>query len=348
MNIMKYCLSVIIIISLIACNRNAKGPDVSGIPVQLTLQRFEKDFFSLDTSDLAGGLTELSRKYPGFTPDFLGQILGINPSEMQIMGFTAIRQFLHDYKAVKEEADKAIPDFTKYEKQVKSGLQYLKYYFPEYRAPEKIITFIGPMDAYAEGETGGYGDIITTDALGIGLQLHLGANSGFYTSEIGQRLYPSYISRRFAPDYIPVNCMKNIIDDLYPGSPNDRTLLEKMVDKGKRLYLLDRFLPELPDTLKIGYDASQLSGAANNEGLIWNFFTENNLLYETDVQKIKSYVGDGPKTNELGDGSPGYISLFIGRQIVRAYMDQFPETTLPQLLSVDAKKMLTDSKYRPR
>ncbi|WP_336516069.1 hypothetical protein [Pollutibacter soli] len=345
---MKYSLLLILIISLFACKTKSKGPDVSGIPIQLTVQRFEKDFFNLDTADLPGGLTELSKKYPRFTSDFLGQILGINPAEMQLMGFTAIKQFLHDYRTVKDEADKAVPDFTKYEKQVKSGLQYLKYYFPEYKAPDRIITFVGPMDAYAEGETGGYGDIITTDALGVGLQLHLGANSGFYTSEIGQRLYPSYISRRFAPDYIPVNCMKNIIDDLYPGSPNDRTLLEMMVDKGKRLYLLDRFLPESPDTLKIGYDAAQLSGAINNEGLIWNFFIQNNLLYETDVQKIKSYVGDGPKTNELGDGSPGYISLFIGRQIVRAYMEQFPETTLPQLLSVDAKKMLTGSKYKPR
>ena len=61
-----------------------------------------------------------------------------------------------------------------------------------------------------------------------------------------------------------------------------------MVDKGKRLYILDKLLPQTPDSLKIGYTANQLKGADKNEGLIWNFFVENNLLYETDGQKIKS------------------------------------------------------------
>jgi uncharacterized protein YjaZ len=82
--------------------------------------------------------------------------------------------------------------------------------------------------------------------------------------------------------------------------------------------------------------------------LIWNFFTENNLLFETDAQKIKSYVGDGPKTVELGDESPGYIALYTGRQIVRAYMDKNPKTSLKDLLSLDAKTILNESKYKPR
>ncbi len=346
---MKYFLVLISLILLVnACDQKQKGPDVSGIPVKLTTIRFEKEFFQLDTANLAAGIAELGKKYPVFTADFLSQILGIPPTDMQNIGYPAIRQFLHDYKPIKEEADKAIPDFSRYEAQVKSGLQYLKHYFPQYNAPEQLVTFIGPMDAYAEGETGGYGDIITTDALGIGLQLHLGAASSFYTSDIGQRLYPTYVSRRFSPAYIPVNCMKNIIDDLYPGNPTDKTLLDMMVDKGKRLYLLDSFLPDLPDSLKTGYSKIQLEGAYENEGLIWNHFIQNNLLYESDMQKIKSYLGDGPKTNELGDGSPGYISLFTGRQIVRAYMEECPNTSLQQLLSLDAKTILTESKYKPR
>lgn len=343
-----FFLSLIIFFTTVGCKENKKVPDTSGIKIDLTVQRFEKDFFALDTTNLNESLNGLKAKYPVFFRDFMEQILGIPSNDTTGMALTAIRQFLSDYRPVMAEADKSIPDFAPIEKELKKGLANIKFYFPEYPLPTKLITFIGPMDAYAEGQTGGYGDIITTDALGVGLQLHLGAASFYYTSELGQRLYPSYVSRRFTPDYIPVNCIKNIIDDLYEGNPNDKTLLDLMVDKGKRLYLLEKFLPETADSLRIGYTNDQLEGAEKNEGLIWNFFVENNLLYDADMQKIKSYVGDGPKTNELGDGSPGYISLFTGRAIVRKYMENFPETDLKKLLQLDAKTILNESKYKPR
>jgi hypothetical protein len=339
---------LIIFFTAIGCRENKKAPDTSGIKIELTVQRFEKDFFALDTTNLNESLNGLKTKYPVFFRDFMEQILGIPSNDTTGMALTAIRQFLSDYRPVKTEADKSIADFAPIEKELRKGLANIKFYFPEYPLPSKLITFIGPMDAYAEGQTGGYGDIITTDALGVGLQLHLGAASFYYTGELGQRLYPSYISRRFTPDYIPVNCIKNIIDDLYEGNPNDKTLLDLMVDKGKRLYLLERFLPETADSLRIGYTGDQLEGAEKNEGLIWNFFVENNLLYDADMLKIKSYVGDGPKTNELGDGSPGYISLFTGRAIVRKYMENFPDTDLKKLLQLDAKTILNESKYKPR
>lgn len=339
--------SLLLLAALAACSGSHKGPDVSGIDVKLTTLRFEKEFFSIDTNAVDQGLQSLQAKYPGFARDYLVNILGIPVDMPAEERQAAIRQFLHDYRPVKAEADKAMPDLSGTEKAVKEGLQHVKYYFPSYKLPTQLVTFIGPMDAFAQGATGGGGDIITSEALGVGLQLHLGRNSGLYTSDMGQQLYPSYVSRRFEPNTIPVNAMKNIVDDIVPPS-NDQSLLGVMVDKGKRMYLLDLFLPDAPDSLKLGYTAEQTKGAMENEGLIWNFFVENNLVYETDALKIKSYVGDGPKTVELGDGSPGYIALFTGRQIVKAYMEKYPKTTPQELLALDAKKILTGSAYKPR
>ena len=135
---------------------------------------------------------------------------------------------------------------------------------------------------------------------------------------------------------------------MFPDQTKTRTLIEMMVDKGKRIYLLDKLLPDLSDTLKIGYTPQQLAGAIKNEGLIWNMFAENNLLYETDYQKIKSFVGEGPKTPELGDDSPGYISLFTGWRIVQKFMENNPATTLDQLMKMDNRKLFEMSKYKPK
>jgi hypothetical protein len=85
-----------------------------------------------------------------------------------------------------------------------------------------------------------------------------------------------------------------------------------------------------------------------NEGFVWNYFTENNLLYEADLLKIRSFVSDGPSTSEFGLGSPSYVSLFVGKKIIDAYMEKKSETSLSELLSTDAKKILSVSGYKPR
>jgi hypothetical protein len=226
-------------------------------------------------------------------------------------------------------------------------LKYTHHYFPKYPLPEQLISFVGPMDAFYESTLGWSGDVITSSGLGIGLQMHLGGNSPLYAEEGGQG-YPQYISRRFEPSYIVVNSARNIIDDMFPDQPKNKTLVEQMVDKGKRMYVLDRLLPDVADTLKIGYTTNQLAGAYKSEAVIWNMFTENNFLYESDYQKIKSFVGEGPKTPELSDESPGYIALFTGWQIVKKYMNDHPDTSLEQLMQMDNRKIFELSKYKPK
>jgi hypothetical protein len=240
------------------------------------------------------------------------------------------------------------PDLRNYEQDIVDGLKHVKYYFPSYRLPQKLITFIGPMDAYFEGSTGGYGDVITSEGLAVGLQLHLGKNFSMYTSEMGLALFPSYISRKFAPEYIPVNCMKNIVDDIFPEQNTDKTLVEQMVEKGKRLYILDKLMPAVSDTLKIGYTTGQLAGCRKNEGMIWTYFVKNGLVYNNDPSLIKNYVGESPATPEFGEGAPGNIGLFVGWQIVKKFMEENEQTTLPVLMQTDPRKLFEASKYRPR
>jgi len=333
---------------LCAC-RSHQGPDVSGIPVSLTVERFEQDFFSMDTNNLSRSLDVLYRKYPGFFADFSTHIMGLPaasdsaPKVMQL-----IRQFLHDYRPVYDSVEKKFPDMDAERREIVTGLKHVKYYFPGYALPTRLITFIGPMDAFFEASTGSYGDAIVTDGLATGLQLHLGAGFSMYQSEMGLSLYPAYLSRKFAPEYIPVNCIKNVVDDLFPDHSGERTLIEQMVEKGKRLYVLDQLMPDTPDTLKIGYTAKQLKGCRDNEGLIWNYFIKNGLVYNNDPSIIKNYIGDSPGTPEFGDGAPGYIGLFTGWQIVRKYMDKHEGNSLATLMSTDPKKLFEESGYRPK
>jgi hypothetical protein len=344
---MKWLVSLSLIVIIAGCS-NDRSPDVSGIKVDLEVIRFEKDFFSLDTTDIRSAKLGLYAKHPEFGPFFSAQILGIPNDDSSEMARLAFLRFLSDYRGIHDLTSKKFDDIAEIREDIVSSMQHIRHYFPTYNLPKRLYTFIGPLDAYAEGKTGGYGDIITPEGLGTGLQLHLGADEPIYHTREGLQLYPAYISRRFTPEMIAVNCTKNMIDDLFPGLRGDRTLLDIMIDKGKRMYLLDLFMPKTPDSLKIGYTANQLEGAEENEALIWNFFLQNELLYVSDPMRIRDFVGDGPKTMELGDGSPGHIALFTGRQIVRTYMKKYPDTKPDAMLKLGAKQLLEASGYRPR
>jgi hypothetical protein len=344
--IMRKFYLLLLSIIMLSC-RHSGAPDISGIRVKLELQRFEQDFFVTDSNNISAALPALQQKYPVFLADFIQNILGLSLSDSAEKSDAAIRLFLHDYAIVKKNADSIFKNFDPQRQEIEQGLRYVKYYFPSYHAPEKLITFIGPLDAVFQTPTGKTGDVITRDALAVGLQLHLGADAELYQSQTAQTLFPKYVSRKFSPQYIPVNCIKNIVDDIYPPNPADRTLLDMCIDKGKRLYLLDKFMPETPDSLKTGYTAAQLKGCYENEGLIWSFLNQNDLLYNSDPLRIQSYVEEGPQTQELGEGSPGQIALFIGWQIVKKYMDKFPGTTLDALLKLSPATILADSKYKP-
>ncbi|MGB8190892.1 MAG: hypothetical protein WCF67_03180 [Chitinophagaceae bacterium] len=343
----KWFFATALMVSIAAC-KNDKAPDVSDIKVNLEVQRFEQDFFAIDTNNVPGSIVQLQKKYPTFVNDFLVNILGISITDTDTTATIAVKRFIADYKLIKDSVNKVFSSMDDIEEEVKQGLQFTKHYFPSYNPPQKLITFIGPLDAYYEASLGGYSDIITREALATGLQLHLGKNFSVYRTELGQRLYPDYISRRFEPAYIPVNCMKNIIDDLFPDNSADKPLVQQMIEKGKRMYVLDKLLPYTHDTLKIGYTKKQLEGCYENEGLIWNFFLKNNLLYNIDPVLNKNYVQDGPKTEELGDGSPGYIGLFVGWQIVKKFMESHADLSMQQLMQTDAKKVFEESKYKPR
>ncbi|MBC7866334.1 MAG: hypothetical protein H7X88_02260 [Gloeobacteraceae cyanobacterium ES-bin-316] len=330
---------VTLYLGAIGCSSNDNAPDVSGVKVALTTQRFEQEFFNLDSSAFQLELEKLMAKYPSFGENFISTILNTDPKWPADSALNYIKSFMGAYQHVYDSSQKVFKDFSLYEKQVEKSLQYLKYYFPQYPAPKKIITYIGPMD--------GYGDILDVDAFIIGLHQHLGSGFSMYKSPLVRETYPDYISNRFEPDYIAINCMKNIVSDMYPEKPEDKTLVVQMVEKGKRLYLLQKLVPFAEDYQLIGYTQKQLKESKEREAIIWDLFVQNNLLQSIDNNIIKNYLGESPKTSELGEASPGNIASFCGWQIVREFMEKFSETKLPELMTMDAEIIFQKAKYKP-
>ena len=321
---------------IVGCRQKKDIPDVSHINISLQVERFEKDLFTIDTGHIAASLEGLNKKHPGFTQDFFYNILGTPPDSVPIQ----VPAFIKSYADLYTFADKKFADIGPITEQVKEGFRFVHHYFPSYKLPAKLITFIGPINSY--------GSILTPDAMAVGLQLYLGNDYPLYKTQQGQEMYPLFISRRFEPAYIPVNGIKNIIDDMYPLNTMGRPLIEQMVESGKRMYVLDRLLPNLADTLKTGYTAKQLAGCYASEKNIWTFFIQNDMLYNTDPNVTRDYMNDGPNTTALGEESPGNIGQFVGTQIVKKWMEKNEKIPLPVLMTTPAKKIFEEARYKPR
>jgi hypothetical protein len=338
---MRLLFSFFVACLFFASCKNHTAPDVSNIKIDLSTERFDRDLFALDTNNIVAGLDQLMAKYPAFGQTFLAEIIRVNPAWTPDTIGLYVKGFVSSYRPIYDSAEKVFKDFSPYEKQIRSGLQYAKYYFPEHKFPSKVITYVGPMDGTGAG--------LGTDFLAIGLQLHLGAGFSAYQTALVQETYPAYVSARFDPSYIPVDAMNVIISDMYPATADDnvRSLVIQMVEKGKRLYLLQSFLPATPEHKLIGYTEKQLKESYAHEASIWALFVQNNLLQSVDNNLTKNYVEEGPKTPELGEGSPGNIGSFAGWQIVKKYMDKNPSTTLKALMALDPERLFQDTKYKP-
>jgi len=324
---------------ILSCKSSDHTPDVSKIKIELTSKRFEQELFKLNTVHYSTNLNQLIASYPFFGENFIATILNADPAwpADSVAGY--VKGFTTAYKPVFDSAQKVFNDFSPYEKEIKQALQYVKFYFPGYKDRKQIITYIGPLD--------GYGDILSDDAIIIGLQHHLGKNFSLYQSSLVQETYPEYISNRFEPGYIAVNCMKNVINDLYPEKMNDKPLVQQMVEKGKRLFILSKLLPKTEEYKLIGYTPEQLKAVYEHEAAVWNLFVQNNFLQTIDNNIIKNYIGESPKTQELGEGAPGNIGSFAGWQIVKKFMNKHPNFSLQKLMQTDGEEIFHLAKYKP-
>lgn len=336
-----FAIGLVFSLLLASCGGHGDAPpDVSGVDVPpVNIIRYDTAWFSLDSNHVVPGLYRLTQTYPYFTGDFVGNILGAGPlSDTSVVAFAASRQFLVSYLPVKDSLEKKYAKLDWLERQLTDVFRYIKYYFPKYPLPPKVVTFIGPFD--------GPGVALTQFTLAIGLQSYAGQQSSFYA---WQDHYPSYITRRFESAYMVPNCVASLSEDIFPDSSYGRPLIEQMIIKGRYWWLAGKLQPGIPDSLRTGFTVTQLKWCNTNERDVWNFFVQNvKDLYTLDPDVIKNYVGDGPKTLGMPDTSPGNIGTWVGWQIVRKYVELHPDITPVQLMRTPARQIFDEAKYKPK
>ena len=323
---------------LIGCKNGKDKPNVSDIKVDVRIERSEQAFFKIDTNNITAGLGDLRNAFPRFYPFFMQDILQVNP--MDTSSFAIIKNILGGYGPINDSIQKKYKDLGWLRKELTDGFKYVKHYYPNYKVPG-IITYVATLDAP--------GIVLTPDYIGIGLHQYAGKDFSVYRAEPVQQMYPSYISRRFDKEYITANCMKSVADDLYPDKSVGKPLIEQMIEKGKHWFLLDKFLPDAPDSVKTGYTKKQVDWVEENEGNIWAYIVKNeNDIYSIDPATIQTYIGEAPNTQVMTEAAPGNIGQWVGWRIVKEYADKHKDFSVQQILEAPAKTIFEEAKYKPK
>jgi uncharacterized protein YjaZ len=100
----------------------------------------------------------------------------------------------------------------------------------------------------------------------------------------------------------------------------------------------------------MGYTPEQIKWCNENEGYIWRYFIEKELLYSDDQKLIPRFINMAPFSKfylEIDNETPGRVGSWVGWQIVRSYMEN-NEVSLQQLLNSNAKEIFEKSKYKPK
>jgi len=224
-------------------------------------------------------------------------------------------------KALYEEVVKKYNDLTFLEVQLTDIFRRIKVLFPDFVIPQ-VFTYVSGGDfenpiKYVENN------------LIIALDMYLGADFPIY-SMWG---LPRFVTQRMSKEFIAVACAKEIATAYAEKYElKNKSLLDHMIYHGKLLYFIDLTMPNIHDSIKIGYTSQQLNWAENNQGNVWSFFVDNDLLYKTERRSINNFIGEAPFTATFTKNSAPRIGHYIGWQIVRNCMKNNPDFSIKSLL----------------
>jgi hypothetical protein len=301
--------------------------------VDLNIKRLDQDFFKTTPQNVNSQIDSLRKKYGDFFDLYLYAIAKISIPDDPLLD-QKILYYVNDgdIKIIQQDITKQYADLTGLKEQLQRGFTRYKHFFPKKSVPT-IVTFTSGFNL---------ANATTVNELGIGLDMYLGRNYGYYNN----LQFPEYKTLSCTKEYIATDAMFNwCVTEFVDSSTN---VLGFMLHQGKMLFLLDAIYPDVPDTIKLRYSNKQYQWCHQNESTIWATMVDQEALYSTNGKDINKYCDEHPFTPGFPRESPGRIGNWIGWQIVKAYMAKHTDLSMEDLFKLkDPQKFLSESGYRP-
>lgn len=317
---MRYFIIILFLVSFFSCSKSENQKvDVSDIEVKTEIKRFDQKFYNNSPDKIA----ELKKEFPYLFPP-------VNPDSVWVNKMTN-----KDELELFKETQKLYNDFLEEEKQLSSLFKHIKYYYPNFKEP-KIITLLTNIDADNRV-------ILADSLLLISLDVFLGKDHDFYSD------FPKYVKQSYTKEHIIVAVAEKFAEKIVPPS-NDNRFVARMIQEGKKMELMNRFLPNKNQAEIMAYETQQLQWAVDNEMEVWKYFIDNSLLFDSDTELLERFINDAPFSKFFianDKDSPGRIGVWFGWQIVKSYIKN-NDATIQEMLVTSNELIFKRSKYKPK
>jgi len=341
--LVRFSLFVIMscIISIFSsCKTDRLDIDTSSVSVNpVIFKRLDKDIFSLNAGNVKQQTITLQKKYGSqFYNRYISSIVnngGITDSlySESLLRFITDKDMSTTYtdlsKLYTDNDVELIGD------QMTEALKRFNVLFPKRKTPKQFVTFMSGFN---------YNIVYVDSTLAVGLEMYLGSDYKYYSA----LQFPKFRTRTMTKDYVLSDAVRGWMITEFDNADPVNNLLYHMLFYGKIFYTCDALLPAVPDSVKLGYSKAQMDYCTTYEKNLWGFFVKDNKLYDNDLKIIGEYTTDGPFTGSISKECPPRIAMWLGRQIVKSYMEHNPEVSFDELMNEkDAQKILSKSKYKP-
>lgn len=335
----KYIQSVLLLsfgtLLMIGCGRSSRfkiNVNEERVPVEIV--RFDKEMLSLDVDDISNGVKKLYEKYPDFFPAYIEGVMEAHPADTALVTIL-IEEFLTDtdfiplYNEVLAQFDGA----DDIESAVSSAYTYINHYFPEIKLPE-VYFFVSGLNLSFFN---------MNSFVGVGSDFYLGSDFSYYQEFMYQYIINSRNRENLVPDIVSALLFMHFRPD-----GQQQRLLDDMLYRGKVMYLLSVFLPDVKEQYLMGYTKEQIDWCHRYERQAWATILDKKDLFSTDGFLIRKYMNDAPFTSTVSPESPGRLGAWVGMRIVQSYMENNKNISLRDLMeTTDYDNLLRESGYRP-
>lgn len=324
MKFFRYFAFVLVTIALLAsCKKQAqKSWDITPKKnLDLVLTDISAELYNPDVP-----LAQFKKKYPWFQGSVTDAEL-----EMRRKDTTEIKIY--------EEASAKINQ-PKLKKDLQSLFDHIQYYFTDFKIPHVYL--------YSSALQGVIDPILYQNELNIlfiDISAFMGEKNPHYKG------LENYYLKSMNPSNIVPKVSAIFAEYFTQPDPQHRKFLYQIIYQGKLMMMQDAFLPNYPDYLKINYTQKEYEWAQSNEVNIWDYFVENNMIYNDDPQLKERFISIGPFSKfytEIDNESSPQIGIYTGWQICKKYFQEKPATKLQDFLKMDAQEIFNQSLYKPK
>ena len=334
-------ISVFFLFYFTSCEQSRFDISTDQIEINFKSNRFDRDLFRGDFSNLSELKQSLYQKYGEFYSAFVERIIKVGPAD-SLTTLNNAKGFIDDpvIKEVQADIDEIYTDkkIEELSKEFEIAFKRFHYYFPQIECPELIF--------YNSGFNNGI--VVLEGQMAIGLDFYLGSDNEFVSQLPGEQ-FQLFKREKMNPEYLVADAIKYWMEIELIEYADKKDLLGEVIYKGKIMYMMDALFPDLPDHIKMRYFQEEIEWAEKNEKAIWMEMAQQEIIYGTKPFDNKKWLVDAPFTNAgaLPPESPPRLGEWIGWRIIKDYMDDNPETSVSELLSTGPNQKFLKS-YDPR